>query len=119
MNSAHKPVSVPPLLLDRFDEFMEYAKGAALVTYSPEYFRSPFLDDPKRLRRVILHAVGVRVDGLPLTFKYIVDAMSQRGMDTSDITLQEILSRFEAGVQLVRGTIETEHSLGEALMTGS
>ncbi|MHA1577180.1 MAG: hypothetical protein ACTSU3_07450, partial [Candidatus Thorarchaeota archaeon] len=64
---------IPPVVLENYDDFKEYAMQAAIVTYRPEYYRGPFMDDRKRIRRVTLAAIGVRLRGLPLSFKLVID----------------------------------------------
>jgi hypothetical protein len=127
--SEDRPVFIPPVVLERYEEleryedFKEYARNAALVTYDPDYFVSPFLDDRKRLRRVTLYAIGVRVKGVPLTFKYAIDIDSLQDKDKSwneqadeiDKLISGIVASLGQEVELIRGKIESEASLGEAL----
>ena len=121
--SEARPVFIPPVVLERYEDFKEYARSAALVTYDPDYFVSPFLDDRKRLRRVTLYAIGVRVKGVPLTFKYAIDLDSLQDKDKSwneqadeiDKLISGIVASLGEEVELIRGKIESESSLGEAL----
>ncbi len=121
--SEDRPVFIPPVVLERYEDFKEYARSAALVTYDPDYFVSPFLDDRKRLRRVTLYAIGVRVKGVPLTFKYAIDIDSLQDKDKSwneqadeiDKLISGIVASLGEEVELIRGKIESEASLGEAL----
>jgi hypothetical protein len=117
-------VFIPPVLLNSYEEFKTFAKQAALVVYTPEHFHSPFLDDAKRLRRVTLTALGVRVRGMALTFKYVLDYDSfsdaSRTWDEQvaevDDLMKGILASLETDCNLVRGTVEAESAIGETLM---
>jgi hypothetical protein len=88
-----------------------YAEKAALVTYHPEYAASPFLDDERLIRRVILHAVGVPIRGVPLTFKFVADCVSGR----LEGFVQDVLDELSRGSPLVRGTIESPRLFEDAL----
>ena len=121
--SEDRPVFIPPVVLERYEDFKEYARSAALVTYDSDYFVSPFLDDRKRLRRVTLYAIGVRVKGVPLTFKYAIDIDCLQDKDKSwneqadeiDKLISGIVASLGQEVELIRGKIESETALGEAL----
>lgn len=110
---------LPPVMLDDYEEFKGFAKDAAVVVYSPEFFASPFLDDPKRLRRLTLTALGVQVKGTTITFKYVFDYNDLDGYEedhnTGDELLSEIIRRLDFGGTLVRGSVDMSLSLGEAL----
>lgn len=108
-----------PVLLERYEDFKEFAKNAAVVTYSTEYFDSPFLDDSRRLRRLILHAVGVEKNGLPLTFKYVfeyADLMSgstdwDEQTSEADSRMRSMLEHLQTEYNLIKGTVESpQHS---------
>ena len=105
-------VSIPPVRLDRYIDFKNIAADAAVVVYSPQYYQGPFTDEPKRLSRLILTAVGVRRNNVPLTFKYIID-------DVRDIdrVASEILTELDNLGNLVRGSVETSQPMGELLAT--
>ncbi|NWF96352.1 MAG: hypothetical protein HXY34_09440 [Candidatus Thorarchaeota archaeon] len=117
------PVYMPPIVLDKYEEFRELARDAALLLYSPEFFRSPFLDDQRRIRRVTLTAVGVNVRGVPLTFKYTLDYNELRDrsgtwdQQTADVdrVISGILDTLASECNMVSGSLESEHTLGEAL----
>ena len=64
---------IQPVILENYDDFRKYAMQAAVVTYRPEYYRGPFMDDRKRIKRVTLAAIGVRLRDLPLSFKLVID----------------------------------------------
>ncbi len=116
-------VYIPPVVLDSLEEFRRFAREAALVTYNPEYFRGPFLDDQKRLRRVTLVALGVMVRGLPITFKYTIDYNDlydpARGWEEQtaeiDILLSRLISSLDSSTPVVRGSVESEAPTGEVL----
>ena len=122
--SKENPTSIPPVVLDDYSDFEMFAKGAVLVLYSPEYFHSPFLDDKKRLRRVTLTALGVRVNGIALTFKHVLDYnnLCDTSKDWNEQTqeidhhITQIMARLGSEGNLIRGTVETEPSIGEALV---
>jgi hypothetical protein len=105
-------VYIPPVQLNTLSDFKDIACLAAVVVYSPEYFQGPFMDDHKRLRRLTLTAVGVRKNGLPLTFRYVLD-------DVRDIDriASEILEDLEVSSNVVQGSLERSHPLGELLAT--
>lgn len=115
---------IPPVTLESLDDFKEYAKQAALVLYKPEYFQSPFMDDKKRVSRVTLTAVGIVVKDVPLTFKHVLDyeAFSDPTKNWEEQTAQadrfltDLVATLVASSNLVRGSVETEHALGQALV---
>ena len=103
-------VFIPPVQLDSYSDFKGIINEAALVVYSPEYFQGPFMDGPKHIRRLTLSAVGVVRNGLPLTFRYVLEDV--RDLDR---VATEIIEELEYSVNAVRGTIETTRSIGELL----
>jgi hypothetical protein len=105
-------VSLPPVRLDSYSDFKEVAKEAAVVVYSPQYYQGPFTDEPKRLCRFTLTAVGVRRNNVPLTFKFVFD-------DVRDIAhrASEILSELEQLGTLVHGSVESSQPMGALLAT--
>ncbi|MFW9846255.1 MAG: hypothetical protein ACFFD6_05885 [Candidatus Thorarchaeota archaeon] len=122
--SNENPAITPPVVLESYEDFEVYAKKAALVTYSPEYFHSPFLEDEKRLRRITLTALGVMMNGVSFTFKHVMnyydicDSTKSWDIQTREIDqfLNDMLSRLEAHGNLIRGSIEMEPAVGEALV---
>jgi hypothetical protein len=110
--SDEQNVFIPPVQLNSLSDFKEIANGAAVIVYSPEYFQGPFMDDHKRLRRLTLTAVGVEKKGLPLTFRYVLD-------DVRDIDriASEILEDLEVSGNVVQGSVDRSHPLGELLAT--
>ncbi len=121
--SNSETVYVPPLVLEDYDDFMEAANRAAVVLYDPEYFQSPFLDDQQRIRRVTLMAIGVEVNGLPLTFKYIIDHQDLNDPSRSwedvvcdiDSFMRDGIQTLHRSVRLMRGSLETHTPIGKAL----
>jgi hypothetical protein len=121
--NAKATMTLPSISLNNYEDFKRFAAEAALVTYKPEYFHSPFLDDEKRLRRVTFHAVGVKRHGIVLTFKYTFDYDclydSSRSWDDQVTEANQFLSQILAGLKalgnLVQGTISTEQNIGESL----
>jgi hypothetical protein len=120
---SETPVFIPPILLSSYQEFRKFAKDAALVVCTPEYFHAPFFGDDRRLRRITLSAVGVKIKGVALTFKYILDYNSltdkcrtwdDQVRDT-DEAIKELMAGLDSECEVVRGTIESEPSLGEQL----
>jgi len=115
---------VPPVSLECYEDFEEFAKNAAVVTYSTEYFQSPFKSDKKRLRRVTLSAIGVKLDEIPLTFTYTIDysdfdASAENWQDQTQQTddrISAILADLKSKCNLVRGTIDKGSALGETLV---
>jgi hypothetical protein len=115
--------TIPPVILDRYEDFEDYAQRAALVMYRPEYYRGPFLDDPGRIRRVTFTAVGVQVNGVLLNFTY---SLSHEDMyDASlgweeqaleiDRTISEMVTTLQSTCGVVRGGLTPNQTLGEAL----
>ncbi|MGV9103123.1 MAG: hypothetical protein ACOC38_04895 [Promethearchaeia archaeon] len=117
--NTKQPRFMAPILLESYEEFKKFADKATVVTYNTEYFDSPFLDNSKRLRRLILHAVGVEMDGLPLTFKYVFeygDLLSgstawDEQTNEADSYMRSMLEHLQTEYNLIKGTIETpQHS---------
>ena len=121
--NKENPTILPTIELDEYEDFREVAMEAAVVTFKPDFFHSPFLDDEKRLRRVILHAIGVRRHELALTFKYTFDYDSiydsSKSWDEQVNEANRFLSQLIAGLEsvsnLVQGNISSEYSIGESL----
>jgi hypothetical protein len=105
-------VSLPPIRLDNYSDFKEISKGAAVIVFSPEYYLGPFTDEPRRLCRFTLTALGVRKNNVPLTFKFVNDDVRD-----IDAIAEEILVELENQGNLVRGTVETSRPMGELLVT--
>ncbi|MGY5871589.1 MAG: hypothetical protein RTV72_05030 [Candidatus Thorarchaeota archaeon] len=107
-------VSIPSVRLDIYADFKGIASEAAVVVYTPEYYQGPFTDEPKRLRRFTLTAVGVRRNNIPLTFTYVLD-------DVRDIdrVASEIVVDLENQGNLVRGSVDAARPMGELLATWS
>ena len=105
-------VSLPSVRLDSYSDFKNIANEAAIIVYSPQYYQGPFTDEPRRLCRFTLTAVGVRRNNIPLTFKYVFE-------DVRDIDriATEIVSELEHLGNLVQGSVETSHPMGELLAT--
>jgi hypothetical protein len=120
---GEQPTTLPSIVLEKYEDFRRFAEEAALVTFKTEYFHSPFLDDEKRLRRVILHAVGVPRQGLALTFRYTFDYDSiydssknwNDQVKEANQFLSQLLAGLEAVGNLVQGNVHTEHGVGESL----
>ncbi|UCE10848.1 MAG: hypothetical protein JSW61_02665 [Candidatus Thorarchaeota archaeon] len=124
MKNPEEPVLVPPIELYDYDEFRELARRAAILTYYPDYFVSPFMDEQKKMKRLTLHAVGVIVNGLPMTFRFVVNGddlldTSKTWADQTDEVdrfLSGVVEELEREGMLVRGTPESGPSLGEGLL---
>ena len=120
---GEKPTILPSVVLENYEDFRKFALEAALVTFKPEYFHSPFLDDEKRLRRVTFHAVGVKCHGLALTFKYTFDYDSiydpakswEDQVNEANQFLSQLIAGLEALGTLVQGDIISDHNIGELL----
>ncbi len=115
---------IQPVVLDRYEDFEHYARKAAIVTYRPDYYRGPFLDDKKRLRRVTFTAVGVSIRGVSLNFSYTLsyeDLFDPRlswdvQADVIEDKISAIIESLRSECGLVRGGIASTASLGETLM---
>jgi hypothetical protein len=108
------PVFLPPVQLDNYEDFRPILNEAALIVYSPEYFQGPFLDGPKHIRRLTLSAVGVVRNGLPLTFRYVLEDVK----DLDRMAL-EIIEELESNTNAVRGVVEISRPIGELLTVRS
>ena len=108
--SDEQTVFIPPVQLDSLADFKEVADEAAVIVYSPEYFQGPFTDDNEKIRRITLSAVGVLRNGLPLTFRYVLDDV--RDLDR---IASEILVDLEKRGTVVRGLIDESRPMGELL----
>jgi hypothetical protein len=108
--SDEQTVFIPPVLLDSLADFKEVANEAAVIVYNPEYFRGPFTDDEKKIRRLTLSAVGVLRNGIPLTFRYVLD-------DVRDLerVASEILQDLGKYGNVVRGSVASSRPIGELL----
>ncbi|MCK5240705.1 MAG: hypothetical protein KAR33_14210, partial [Candidatus Thorarchaeota archaeon] len=117
----NNPVS--PVILDRYEDFEDYARKAALVMYRPEYYRGPFLDDPGRIRRVTFTAVGVQLNGVVLNFIYTLSHEdmydSSLGWEEQapeiDKKINEMVEKLRSECGVVRGGLTPSQSFGEAL----
>ncbi len=126
VQKREKPVIIPPVVLEEYEDFKNFAKDAVLVTYDVEFFNGPFLDDKKKLRRLTLHAVGVEIENVPLTMKYVLDynSIEIRGLNWNqktselDSLVRTILEDLDGKVRLVRGTVESQPDIGAALSIG-
>jgi hypothetical protein len=110
MMSEERTAYIPPVLLDSLDDFNEVAGEAAVIVYNPEYYQGPFTDEGPRIRRLTLSAVGVLRNGIPLTFRHVID-------DVRDLEriATEILKDLEHLGNVVRGSVETTRPIGELL----
>ena len=114
---------IQPVMLDNYEDFRNFAAQAAIVTYMPDYFRGPFLDDRKRIRRVTLAAIGVKLKDIPLSFKFVIeyddlwDSSSpwEEQASVVDLRIKELITRLESECTLVRGRIDTLPAMGKAL----
>ncbi len=112
-----------PIILDRYEDFEQYAREAALVTYRPDFYKGPFLDDPQRLRRVTFTAVGVKIRGVLLNFSYTVSYEDfynpkvswDEQVDTIEEKISQIIESLRAECGLVMGALSSSTSIGEAL----
>lgn len=112
-----------PVILDRYEDFEQYAREAALVTYRPDFYKGPFLDDPQRLRRVTFTAVGVRIRDILLNFSYTVSYEDfydpkiswDEQVDDIEERISEVIESLRIECGLVRGALTANTSIGEAL----
>jgi hypothetical protein len=118
-----KTESILPVTLDRYEDFQEYARQAALVTYRPYFYRGPFLDDPERLRRVTFTAVGVRVKGVLLNFSYTLSYEDFYNPKVSwseqaehiEQKMSDVVDTLRSECGIVRGELSSGNPLGEEL----
>lgn len=112
-----------PVTLDRYEDFEEYARQAALVTYRPYFYRGPFLDDPERLRRVTFTAVGVNVKGVLLSFSHTISyedfydpkvSWSEQA-EYIEQRMSNIVDSLRSECGIVRGELSSGNPFGEEL----
>lgn len=116
MTMIEHPVILPPIIMDDYEEFTKLAKNASLITYDLNYFRSPFLDEKPRVKRVTLWAIGVPVNGLPMTMKFsmdyteVMDRSRTWSEQTNEIekTLLRLITEIEDDVPVIKGRIELD-----------
>ena len=116
MTMSERPILLPPVEVDDFEEFKRFAKDASMITYEPDYLRSPFLDDPPRLKRVTFYAVGILINGLPITMKCVLDYTdlidrSQSWYDQADDVeraLVNLIAEVRADAPFIRGRVDYE-----------
>ncbi|MDF1539298.1 MAG: hypothetical protein P1Q69_10400 [Candidatus Thorarchaeota archaeon] len=121
--SGMRNSSVPPVILDRYEDFEEYARSAALVTYKPEFYKGPFLDDPGRVRRVTFTAIGVNINGIVLSFMYKLgyDDMYDATLAWEDQAIaienqiMDMVTHLQAECGLVQGSLASRPTMGESL----
>lgn len=108
--SDEQTVFIPPVQLESLEDFKDVAREAAVIVFNPEFFRGPFTDDDKKIRRLTLSAVGVLRNGVPLTFRYVLD-------DVRDLerVAAKILRDLETLGNVVRGSVESSRPIGELL----
>ncbi|MHA1927975.1 MAG: hypothetical protein ACTSV2_05255 [Candidatus Thorarchaeota archaeon] len=114
---------IPPVILDDYEDFRNFAVQAAIVTYSLDYFRGPFLDDRKRIRRITLAAIGVKLKDVPLSFKFVIEYDDlwdssrpwEEQVSVVDLRIEELITRLESECTVVRGAIDTVPAMGKAL----
>ena len=111
MTEVERTVILPPVVLESYEEFCDMARGATVLTYNPEYLRSPFLDDMKRLRRVTLYAVGVMMNKIPMTFKYVLNYydLPPDSRDADEV-LSDIIASIQSDGVAIRGAIDSDQS---------
>ncbi len=112
MMSNEQNVFIPPVVLETYSDFQGVVDEAALIVYSPEFYQGPFLDEPKRLRRVTFTALGVQRKGISLTFKYVLDDV--RDIDS---VASKIIEELDIRGTLVKGSVETSRPMSELLAT--
>ena len=113
----------PPITLDDLSDFRNVARDAAVVTYRPEYFNGPFMDDGGRLRRITLYAAGVVVNGVVLSFKHVIEfdppcgSVIDRdaGVTDRESLLDEIVRSLGLQAEPLRGGIEEGPASGAIL----
>ncbi|MHA2424958.1 MAG: hypothetical protein ACXAEF_09240 [Candidatus Thorarchaeota archaeon] len=115
--------SIPPVILDRYEDFEGYAGKAAIVMYRPELYKGPFLDDPGRIRRVTFTAVGVQVNGVFLNFTYTLShedmydpslGWEEQALEI-DRKITEMITALQSTCGVVRGGLTPNQTVGEAL----
>lgn len=119
-------VYIPPVNLDDYSQFRRFARDAALVVCDHEYVLSPFSDDTEHLKRLIVTALGVKRNGVPLTFRYVLDH-EEATRKFSLLSPSDALKRMASDVvedlqhngNLIYGTVPLEPSLGELLTARS
>ncbi|MFW9850245.1 MAG: hypothetical protein ACFFF4_14000 [Candidatus Thorarchaeota archaeon] len=112
-----------PVVVDRFEDFEDFARKAAVVMYRPDYYRGPFLEGPELIRRVTFTAVGVPINDVILNFIYTLsyDDMHDPSLGWEEQALEidrkisEMVVSLKSECNIVRGGLTPLQSLGEAL----
>jgi hypothetical protein len=112
MMSDEQTAYIPPVMLQNLGDFKDVANEAAVIVYNAEYYRGPFTEDEPRIRRLTLSAVGVLRNGIPLTFRYVIDDVRDLARVASDI-----LRDLEHRGNVVRGSLKGTKPIGELLAT--
>lgn len=103
----------PPVEIHDYQQFLSYARRAAIVTFEPIYYVIPVerdvLNDPAQwLRALRIYAIGVELNGILLTLMHrisfppidlnieegIADCVAVEGMFTQIVT--ELEDKFQA-----------------------
>ena len=120
--NSHNKTGIP-VILDRYEDFESYAREAALVTFRPDYYRGPFLEDKKRLRRVTFTAVGVKVRDVVLNFSFTLsyedfydpNVSWEEQADMIEDKISKMIESLEVECGLVQGGLSSGASFGETL----
>ncbi|MDO8123315.1 MAG: hypothetical protein Q6364_02920 [Candidatus Hermodarchaeota archaeon] len=104
---------VPPVEVENYQQFLDYARRAAIVTFEPIYYVTPFEGDvmgnpAQWLRALRLYAIGVELNGILITLMHrinfppinldfeegILDCVAAEGQLTEIV--QELETEFHA-----------------------
>ncbi|MFW9985251.1 MAG: hypothetical protein ACFFDJ_01645 [Candidatus Odinarchaeota archaeon] len=66
---------VPPVEVQNYQQFLDFARRAAIVTFEPVYYVTPFegdvVDNPAQwLRALHVYAIGVELNGVLITLMH-------------------------------------------------
>ncbi len=116
MTMIECPIMIPPIMVDDYEEFKKLARNASLITYDLDYLQNPFLDETPRARRVTFWALGIPINGLPITVKFSMDYTevmdkSRNWLDQADEiekALLKLVNEIEDNVPMIKGRIELD-----------
>jgi hypothetical protein len=79
---------LPPVEIHNYQQFLAYARDAAIVTFEPVYYVAPFESDvigepAQWLRALRIYAIGVKLNGSLMTMMHRIEFLSV-GFDYED-----------------------------------
>ncbi len=108
---------VPPVEVQNYQKFLNFARQAAIVTFEPVYHVAPFesdvADNPAQwLRALHIYAIGVELNGIFITLMHRIDfppvSFDEGVLDcvATEGKLAKIVQELETEFQAVPGAPE-------------